>query len=536
LGPLFAAQFLLGGARPLPLAKAIGTVGLILLAGQFFIVMTGLFGDRPVQLLTLLGLFYFLCFFLQAQGKGGPAIFLSLVVSVMVPLLDLLHGDLDQSMIMILFQGSVSGVVLSWLAHAALPEPAGTTAEVPQQVAPLTNPTTRALANAVILLGAVTLCLTNSAFSSAIVIPITVASLLLQLDLAGSTRAAFALVVVNLLGGVIASLAFAVIEMRPVAGPPVSDHAADRTCAGRPGIHVTATRQGLWRRAHDIPDPVWNGPVAIAGIHAGVFFDTDHVCRVRHRLRAVRDRAALVPRAGSATRRHGGIAAGTVADSLLQESGLPGVENANHRVIAALACHFDRDDAVAIAEVAPRPGRDEMARCPLMPYPAIAENDGFDQRGPTEVVDVVERRAVLDQDPDDLVMAEMGRRNQGGAVIWAGRRLRVSAERQRHPHRFEIIGHSRDRHGVVALVVERSWIGPQPDQRAHRTALMGMSRDMQRGPALAIAPVDLRAGARKLFDHGDIAAPGRSLKAPISGDIGRRRRRLRHGRSRGQSR
>jgi hypothetical protein len=215
LGPLFAAQFLLGGARPRPLAKAIGTVGLILLAGQFFIVMTGLFGDRPVQLLTLLGLFYFLCFFLQAQGKGGPAIFLSLVVSVMVPLLDLLHGDLDQSMIMILFQGSVSGVVLSWLAHAALPEPAGTAAEVPQQVAPLTNPTARALANAVILLGAVTLCLTNSAFSSAIVIPITVASLLLQLDLAGSTRAAFALVVVNLLGGVIASLAFAVIEMRP---------------------------------------------------------------------------------------------------------------------------------------------------------------------------------------------------------------------------------------------------------------------------------------------------------------------------------
>ncbi len=44
----------------------------------------------------------------------------------MVPLLDLLHGDLDQSMIMILFQGSVSGVVLSWLAHAALPEPRAT--------------------------------------------------------------------------------------------------------------------------------------------------------------------------------------------------------------------------------------------------------------------------------------------------------------------------------------------------------------------------------------------------------------------------
>ncbi|MDR6872105.1 hypothetical protein J2Y55_003121 [Bosea sp. BE125] len=215
LGPLFAAQFLLGGARPLPLAKAIGTVGLILLAGQFFIVMAGLFGSRPLQLLSLLGLFFFLCFFVQAQGKGGPAIFLSLVIAVMVPLLDLLHGDLDQSMIMVLFQGAVSGVVLSWLAHAAVPEPTGAADKLPPQAVALSNPTARALANTAILLGSVTLCLTNSAFSSAIVIPITVASLLLQLDLAGGARAALGLVAVNLLGGVLASLAFTFLEIRP---------------------------------------------------------------------------------------------------------------------------------------------------------------------------------------------------------------------------------------------------------------------------------------------------------------------------------
>ncbi|AMJ62009.1 DUF2955 domain-containing protein [Bosea sp. PAMC 26642] len=215
LGPLFAAQFLLGGARPLPVAKAIGTVGLILLLGQFFIVMTGVFGSRPVQLLILLGMFFFLCFFLQASGKGGPAVFVSLVISVMVPLLDLLHGDLDQSMIMILFQGSAGGVALSWLAHAVLPEPAGEPDRPAQQPAPVADPIARALANTLILLGAVTLCLTNSAFSSAIVIPITVASLLLQLDLAASARASVGLVAVNLLGGVLASLAFTFVDIRP---------------------------------------------------------------------------------------------------------------------------------------------------------------------------------------------------------------------------------------------------------------------------------------------------------------------------------
>lgn len=215
LGPLFAAQFLLGGAKPMPLAKAIGMVGLVLVIGQVFITVSGIFGDRPLQLLSLLGLFYFVCFVLQGQGKGGPAIFLSLVIAVMVPLLDLLHGDLDQSMIAILFTGSVTGIVLSWLAHAILPEPAGSEKAPQAQLVASPHPVARAVANSLILLLAVTLCLTNSAFSSAIVVPITVASLLLQLDLAASARAAFGLVAVNLLGGVLASFAFAFVELRP---------------------------------------------------------------------------------------------------------------------------------------------------------------------------------------------------------------------------------------------------------------------------------------------------------------------------------
>ncbi|RDJ27402.1 DUF2955 domain-containing protein [Bosea caraganae] len=213
LGPLFAAQFLLAG-KPLPFGKAAGMVGLVLVVGQTFVLLTGLFGDRPLQLLTLLGLFYLICFAAHAQGKGGPAIFLSLVIAIMVPLLDLLHGDLDEGMMAILLQGVVSGIVLSWLAHALLPDREAETEE-PAPVVALGNPLLRAVASTAILLGAVTLCLTHSGFSSAIVVPITVASLLLQLDLANSARAAFGLVAVNLLGGVLASLAFAFMELRP---------------------------------------------------------------------------------------------------------------------------------------------------------------------------------------------------------------------------------------------------------------------------------------------------------------------------------
>ena len=47
------------------------------------------------------------------------------------------------------------------------------------------------------------------------VIPITVASLLSQLDVVASARAAFGLVMVNLFGGVVASVAFALLQVRP---------------------------------------------------------------------------------------------------------------------------------------------------------------------------------------------------------------------------------------------------------------------------------------------------------------------------------
>src|SRR6476646_7557000 len=120
-GPVLAVQFLILGAGPLPLSKAVAFVGLVLVVGQSFIVLNGIFGDQPIQLLALLGLFYFVCFFVQARGQGGPVIFLCLVIAITVTLLDRVHNTLDTSIIAILLQAFLSAVVLSWLAHAILP-------------------------------------------------------------------------------------------------------------------------------------------------------------------------------------------------------------------------------------------------------------------------------------------------------------------------------------------------------------------------------------------------------------------------------
>ncbi|HWL71114.1 MAG TPA: DUF2955 domain-containing protein [Geminicoccus sp.] len=214
LAPLFAAQFLISSRRPLALGQGLGMIVVIVIAGQILSFLTALFGDRPLVFLPVLWLVYLACFLLQASGKGGPAAGLVLIVAILVPMLDILQRDLGESMVLILAKAIVGGVLLSWAAHALLADRGEGTA------APSTAPTYRtanrqALASASILMAVVALCLVDDRLATAIVIPITVASLLGQLDLASSQRAAFGLTVVNLLGGIVASIAFTFLEVHP---------------------------------------------------------------------------------------------------------------------------------------------------------------------------------------------------------------------------------------------------------------------------------------------------------------------------------
>ncbi|ANP85969.1 DUF2955 domain-containing protein [Rhizobium leguminosarum] len=213
LGPLFAAQFLLGSSRPMPLGKTVGAAMVILIAGIGMMVLTNVLGDRPAPFLLILGLTYFACFAAQSTGKGGAAVFLVLVVSIIVPLLGILNKELANSILSILVAGVLSGTVLMWLAYAVFPEPFSR--EVEARIDERPPALGRALANTVILLGSVVICLTSDNLTVAVVIPITVASLLGQLDVAASARVAIGLVLVNLFGGMLASIAYAALSLRP---------------------------------------------------------------------------------------------------------------------------------------------------------------------------------------------------------------------------------------------------------------------------------------------------------------------------------
>ncbi|MFT2215411.1 DUF2955 domain-containing protein [Rhizobium giardinii] len=214
LVPMFAAQFLLGSAGPMPLGKTVGAALLIFFTGVGMMLLTNLFGDRHATFLILLGLIYFFCFLTQSAGTGGPAIFLVQVVAIMVPLIGILNKDLANSILSILVTGILGGTVLMWLAHAVIPEP-NATRHVSASTTVRPPAYRRALASTAILLMAVAVCLINDQLAAALVIPITVASLLGQLDVGASGRVAIGLVIINLSGGILASVAYGILTLRP---------------------------------------------------------------------------------------------------------------------------------------------------------------------------------------------------------------------------------------------------------------------------------------------------------------------------------
>jgi hypothetical protein len=216
LAPLFAAQFLVASRSHMKGSAALGMAILIIGVGQGLDLLTSVLGTRPFLFASALWLIYLTCFLAQARGLGGQAPFLILVIAVIVPLMNMLHQDLGESMSVLLAVAVLGGFLLAWAAHALVPDPGGVAAPPPVPSALPRSALHRALASASILLAAVVFCLVDSRLSAAIVLPVTVASVLGQLDLASSRRAALGLVVINVLGGVVASIVFTVVDARPM--------------------------------------------------------------------------------------------------------------------------------------------------------------------------------------------------------------------------------------------------------------------------------------------------------------------------------
>lgn len=215
LGAVFATQFLMASRRPMGVPQAVGFVAAIVLAGYVFMVLTSILGNRPIPFLLMLGLIYFACFLAQLTRRGGPVPLLILTIGVAAPLLGVLDRDLGASVVVILGKAAANGVLFAWLAHVAFPDrqSADSRPLAPQHIPP--QAARIAFADTVILLVIFTLCVASDNLSTAIVLPLTVVSLLGQIDLVFSPRAAAGLVIVNLLGGIVASISFTILQLWP---------------------------------------------------------------------------------------------------------------------------------------------------------------------------------------------------------------------------------------------------------------------------------------------------------------------------------
>jgi hypothetical protein len=76
-----------------------------------------------------------------------------------------------------------------------------------------------------------------------------------------------------------------------------------------------------------------------------------------------------------------------------------------------------RGDAVAVGEVDVGPGVDQEADRPGVIGAAAAEDDGFQEGGPAEAVDVVDLDRGGQEAADDLGVATFGGPDQAGAVV-----------------------------------------------------------------------------------------------------------------------
>ena len=121
----------------------------------------------------------------------------------------------------------------------------------------------------------------------------------------------------------------------------------------------------------------------------------------------------------------------------------------------------------------------------------------------------------------------MGGGDQCRVVIGTGDGARIATALERDLQQFEVVVYGRDGDDVVALGIERVWVGAESDEGARRRILTQKRGNMQRRAAVGVLNVGLFALGDQLLDLSGIAACGGVVEAGIDAQLPLARRRLR---------
>ena len=156
----------------------------------------------------------------------------------------------------------------------------------------------------------------------------------------------------------------------------------------------------------------------------------------------------------------------------------------------------------------------------LVALAAIPQHNGFNQRGPVQVVDVVQRRTGGNQLPHHAVVAQMGGRDQRRAIVATGHQFCAGTQLQQHTQGFLVVGHGGNGDGVVTVVFQGSQGRAALGQGTQGLALARKRRHVQGRAAMGIARVRVGPGGQLPLQLGQIALLRRLVQALVTGNFG----------------
>jgi hypothetical protein len=224
LTAVFAAQILVGMPRPPRPGQAAAMIVVIAVTGGTAFAVTAAFADRLVILMAALGLLFFLGFAMRERAAGRPSLPATMLLNAtaVVPVLTFQADMLGAGAVQILVTAAARATLVVWLLYALLPAPqedaatgppAGT-ARATGMAAAEHGGTARILAKVAIVLPAQLLYLSQP---TALAFPalLGLVTFLAAQDPAAGRAQLVILLLGNLVGGVAASAASALLEVGP---------------------------------------------------------------------------------------------------------------------------------------------------------------------------------------------------------------------------------------------------------------------------------------------------------------------------------
>ena len=210
LPSLLAVQMLALMRRPPSLAQGAGIFFLIALLAVITLVVSSAFTRQPLIYVTLIGLILFFGFLLDSAGKAMPATFV-LMLGATIPLVVVQSTEAATILSTELIEATAIALLTVWTVFAAFPSTASASStSVAQPASPRA-----ALINLLLLVPVLLLFLFDSKLS--LVVVIVIVNIIRQRQRGMASRTALGLLFGNVLGGVVATIAYFFISIR--SGP-----------------------------------------------------------------------------------------------------------------------------------------------------------------------------------------------------------------------------------------------------------------------------------------------------------------------------